>query len=116
MPGRRLLVMPEIKEIPDKELLKRVKTILVLRVVFLTGFVGLIFAFLQNVVYEMPVGSLIVVVGVAYFLSAVYALLLRLNISLRLLSSVQIPGDLLIVGGIISSPGGIASPLSFLYI
>ena len=108
--------MPQIKEIPDKELLKRVKTILVLRVVFLTGFVGLIFAFLQNVVYEMPVGSLSVVVGVAYFLSAVYALLLRLNISLRLLSSIQITGDLLIVGGIIFSTGGIGSPLSFLYI
>ena len=116
LPGRRLLVMPQIKEIPDKELLKRVKTILVLRVVFLTGIVGLIFAFLHNIVYEMPVGPLSVVVGVAYFLSAVYALLLRLNTSLRLLSSIQITGDLLVVGGVIFSTGGIGSPLSFLFI
>ena len=66
--------MLKIKEIPDKELLKRVKTILVLRVVFLTGFVGLIFAFLRNVDYEMPVGHLSVAIGAAYFLSAIYAL------------------------------------------
>ncbi|MGV7220493.1 MAG: two-component system sensor histidine kinase NtrB [Nitrospinales bacterium] len=108
--------MPKIKEIPDKELLKRVKTILVLRVIFLTGFVGLIFAFLRNVEYEMPVGHLSVAVGAAYFLSAVYALLLRLKTSHKLLSSIQISGDLLVVGGIIFSTGGIGSPLSFLFI
>jgi two-component system sensor histidine kinase PilS (NtrC family) len=108
--------MPKLKEIPDEELIKRVKTILVLRVIFLTGFVGLIFAFLRNVEYEMPVGHLSVVVGVAYFLSAVYALLLRLKTSFKFLSSLQITGDMLVVGGIIFSTGGIGSPLSFLFI
>ena len=108
--------MPKTKEIPDKELLKRVKTILVLRVVFLTGFVGLIFAFLRNVDYQMPVGHLSVAVGAAYFLSAVYALLLRLKTNHKLLSSIQIAGDLFVVGGIIFSTGGIGSPLSFLFI
>ena len=108
--------MPKPKENPDEELIKRVKTILVLRVFFLTGFVGLIFAFLRNVDYEMPVGHLSVVVGVAYFLSAVYALLLRLNTSFKFLSSFQIAGDILVVGGIIFSTGGIGSPLSFLFI
>lgn len=108
--------MSQMTENPDKELLVRVKTILVLRVVFLTGFVGLIFAFLRNVIYEMTIGPLSVCLGIAYFFSAIYAFLLRRKINLTILSWLQVVGDLLIVGGIIYSTGGIASPLSFLYL
>lgn len=108
--------MRQTTENLDKELLVRIKTILVLRVVFLTGFVGLIFAFLKNIVYGIPVGPLSATLGAAYFLSAIYALLLRLKINLKLLSSIQVAGDLLVVGGIIFSTGGVGSPLSFLYI
>ncbi|MCH8207518.1 MAG: PAS domain S-box protein [Nitrospinae bacterium] len=108
--------MSQMMENPDKELLVRVKTILVLRVVFLTGFVGLIFAFLRNVIYEMPIGPLSVCLGIAYFLSAIFALLLKLKIRLNILSWMQVVGDLLVVGGIIFATGGITSPLSFLYL
>jgi len=78
--------------------------------------VGLIFAFLRNVLYEMPVGPLSACLGIAYFLSAIFALLLKLKIRLNILSWLQVVGDLLIVGGIIFSTGGITSPLSFLYL
>lgn len=108
--------MSQMMDNPDKELLVRVKTILVLRVVFLTGFVGLIFAFLRNVIYEMPIGPLSSCLGIAYFLSAIYAVFLRLKIRLSILSGMQVVGDLFVVGGIIYSTGGITSPFSFLYL
>ncbi|MBI4390228.1 MAG: hypothetical protein HY580_08615, partial [Nitrospinae bacterium] len=56
-------------EPPDKELQLRIKTIMVLRALFLAGFVILIFLFQKDVSYHAPVGPLSAAIGAAFFLS-----------------------------------------------
>lgn len=104
------------QEYPDKELLLRVKTIMLIRVVFLTGFVALVIAFERNASQETPIIPLSIVVGLAYFLSLSYALLLRWKAPLTSIAWAQVIGDLLIVGGMIYATGGIESPLSFVFL
>lgn len=104
------------QEYPDKELLLRVKTIMVLRVVFLTGFVALAIAFEHNARHETPIIPLSIVLGSAYFLCIVYALMLRMRSPLTLVAWAQVVGDLAAVGGLIYTTGGIESPLSFLFL
>jgi len=102
---------------PDKELQLRVKTIMVLRVVFLTGFVGVIVGFEQRVGLPGPIIPLSVVLAAGYSLCLLYALLFRwLQNYLGLHASVQVVGDLFLVCGLLYATGGIDSPLSFLYI
>ena len=107
--------MTDDKENPDRELLLRIKAILILRVLFLTGFVIMIFLFQQQVPDSLPITPLSITIGIAYFLFLIYALLLKYRISLFLVASIQTAGDLAVVGGVIFSTGGIESPLSFLY-
>jgi len=100
---------------PEEELFLRVKAIMVLRLVFLTGLVALIIPFQQRFEISASIFPLSAVIGLAYFLTAIYALLLkwwrpRLNVAIQML------GDLAIVGGIIYTTGGIHSPFSFLFI
>lgn len=102
-------------ENPDRELLLRIKAILILRVLFLTGFVIMLFVFQQQVPDSVPIVPLSITVGVAYFLFLIYALLLKYRVNLFLTASIQTAGDLAVVGGVIFSTGGIESPLSFLY-
>ncbi|MBI4389653.1 MAG: PAS domain-containing protein, partial [Nitrospinae bacterium] len=92
-----------------------IKTIMVLRALFLAGFVILIFLFQKDVSYHAPVGPLSAAIGAAFFLSMIYALLLKQGRNLFLVASVQVAGDLSVVGGVVYSTGGIESPLSFLY-
>lgn len=100
----------------DQELLVRVKTIMVLRMVFLTGFVGLIITFELNATQNTPIIPLSLVLCIAYLFSLAYALLIRIKLPLNVVAWLQILGDLLIVGGLIFTTGGIESPLSFLYL
>ncbi len=100
---------------PDKELLLRVKTIMVLRVVFLTGFLGLVLTFQQRVGFPGPIFPFKIVLAGAYFFSLIYALLFKVH-RLVMVAAVQMVGDLFIVGGILYTTGGLASPLSFLYL
>ncbi len=104
------------KDYLDKELLLRVKTIMLIRVVFLTGFVALVIAFERNASQETPIIPLSIVVGVAYFLSLSYALLLRWKVHIPAICWAQVFGDLLVVGGMIYATGGIESPLSFVFL
>lgn len=103
------------KDSPDRESLLRIKAILILRVLFLTGFVIMIFIFQQQSLDRVPIVPLSITIGVAYFLSLIYALLLKYWNNLFFVAAIQTMGDLVIVGGIIFSTGGIESPLSFLY-
>ncbi len=108
--------MPPATPKLDHELLVRVKTIMVLRLVFLTGFVFLIIAFERNATREIPTLPLSAVLCTAYFFALLYALLLRFQLSLNLLAWMQVIGDLFIVGGLIYTTGGVESPLSFLFL
>ena len=103
------------KDSPDRESLLRIKAILILRVLFLTGFVIMIFIFQQQSPDRVPIVPLSITIGVAYFLSLIYALLLKYWNNLFFIAAIQATGDLIVVGGIIFSTGGIESPLSFLY-
>ncbi len=108
--------MYEIKSALDKELLLRIRTIMILRVVLLTGFVVLALAFQREGSFPGPIEPLSFVLGSAYFLSLIYALLYLYCEKLQWVASIQVGGDLLVVGGLIYASGGIDSPLSFLYL
>jgi len=105
-----------MRETLDKELLLRVKTIMVLRIVFLTGFVILVIAFERNSLQETPIVPLSAVLCAAYFLALTSALFLRIGMNLLPLAWFQVLGDLCVIGGIIFTTGGVESPLSFLFL
>jgi len=105
-----------IQENPDKELLLRVKTIMVLRIVFLSGFVLLVIGFERNSLQETPIVPLSAVLGTAYFLALLSALSLRMGMNLLSIAWFQVLGDLCVIGGIIFTTGGVESPLSFLFL
>ena len=104
------------RENPDKELLLRVKTIMVLRIVFLTGFLVLVIAFERNSLTETPIVPLSAVLCAAYFLALTSALFLRIRMNLLSIAWLQVMGDLCVIGGIIFATGGVESPLSFLFL
>jgi len=108
--------MSPIRDYPDKELLLRVKTIMVLRIVFLTGFVVLVFLFELGSQQGTPIVPLSATLCAAYFLSLSGALFLRIRVPLQTVALFQVVGDLGVVGGIIFSTGGVESPLSFLFL
>ena len=101
---------------PDRELLLRIKAIMVIRIVFLTGFVSLLIAFERQSNINIPINYLSGVIIAAYVLSISYALFLRSRDNLNLLAWIQVIGDLLVVSGLIFTTGGIESPLSFLFL
>lgn len=101
---------------PDDELRLRIKTIMVIRIVFLTGFVFLLIAFERQSNSKIPIDYLSGVIIAAYALSISYALFFRGRMNLPLLAWIQTIGDLLVVGGLIFTTGGIESPLSFLFL
>jgi two-component system sensor histidine kinase PilS (NtrC family) len=108
--------MNPIRGNPDKELLLRVKTIMVLRIVFLTGFVLLVIAFERNSLQETPIVPLSAVLCAAYFLAMASAIFLRVGMNLLSVAWFQVMGDLCVIGGIIFTTGGVESPLSFLFL
>jgi len=108
--------MNPMQDNPDKELLLRVKTIMVLRIVFLTGFVLLVIAFERNSLQETPIVPLSAVLCAAYFLALASALFMRIGMNLLSVAWFQVLGDLCVIGGIIFTTGGVESPLSFLFL
>lgn len=99
----------------DQELEQRVRRIMLLRVLFLIGFVALLLAFQERLGITAPIGPLCMVIGMGFFLSLVYAVLFRF-LTLTEIASLQVAGDLLLVGGILFTTGGIDSPISFLFL
>jgi two-component system, NtrC family, sensor histidine kinase PilS len=107
--------MPETREHFDKELQHRLKTVMVLRVVFLTGFVVLLLIMGSRIQFTAPLAPLTAVLCSGYLLSIIYALFFNIwKPSFN--ASVQVIGDLFLVAGIIYTTGGTESPLSFLFL
>jgi len=99
----------------DQELEQRVRRIMLLRVFFLTGFVGLLLTFQERLGITAPIEPLCMIIGIGFFMSLVYAVLFRF-LTLTENASLQVAGDLLLVGGILFTTGGIDSPISFLFL
>ena len=99
----------------DQELEQRVRRIMLLRVFFLTGFVILLLVFQERLGITAPIKPLCMVIGMGFFMSFVYAVLFRF-LTLTENASLQVAGDLLLVGGILFTTGGIDSPISFLFL
>jgi two-component system, NtrC family, sensor histidine kinase PilS len=99
----------------DKESEQRIKRIMLLRVFFLTGFVGLLLTFQERLGITAPIGPLCIVIGIGFFLSLLHALLFKF-LPLIVTASSQVVGDLFMVGGILYTTGGIDSPISFLFL
>ena len=86
-----------------------------MRVFFLTGFVGLLLTFQERLGITAPIEPLCMAIGAGFFMSLVYAVLFRF-LTLTENASLQVSGDLLLVGGILFTTGGIDSPISFLFL
>jgi two-component system, NtrC family, sensor histidine kinase PilS len=99
----------------DQELAQRVRRIMLLRVFFLTGFVGLVLTFQERLGITAPIGPLCMAIGAGFFMSLIYAVLFKF-LTLTENASLQVVGDLLLVGGILFTTGGIDSPISFLFL
>jgi two-component system, NtrC family, sensor histidine kinase PilS len=99
----------------DQELEQRVRRIMLLRVFFLTGFVALLLVFQERLGITAPIKPLCMVIGMGFFMSFVYAVFFRF-LTLTENASLQVAGDLLLVGGILFTTGGIDSPISFLFL
>ena len=99
----------------DQELEQRVRRIMLLRVFFLIGFLGLLLTFQERLGITAPIGPLCMVIGIGFFMSLIYAVLFRV-LTLTENASLQVAGDLSLVGGILFTTGGIDSPISFLFL
>ncbi len=98
----------------QQEFLRRIKALMLLRVLVLTGFLGAIVVFqsdlgLPNII---PISTLI---ATTYVLTLVYAIVLKRVRNLTLFCYIQIAADVLIEGGVIFITGGIDSPFSILF-
>ena len=102
-------------ENPDQEIRQRLKTVMVIRVVFLTGFVALLLLLGSRIEFSASTVPLTAVICAGYLLTILYALFFKIwNSSFA--ASIQVIGDLLLVGGILFTTGGTESPLSFLFL
>lgn len=99
----------------DQELEQRIRRIMLLRVLFLTGFVVLLLVFQERLGITAPIKPLCMVIGMGFLMSIVYAVLFKF-LTLTENASLQVAGDLLLVGGILFTTGGIDSPISFLFL
>lgn len=106
---------PIKNNLDEEELGQRLKTIMVLRMALLTGFVALLSALALRLSFSAPIGPLTAVICSGYLLCILYALVFKIwKPSLQ--ASIQVIGDLFLVGGIIYTTGGTQSPVSFLFL
>ncbi len=100
----------------EKDLLFKIKVLMVLRVVIITIFLGAVVIF-QYQVGQLPlILPITILITVTYLLTILYALLFGLIKNLRIFCYIQTIGDLLVETGVIYITGGIESPFFFLYI
>ncbi|MBI5748570.1 MAG: PAS domain S-box protein [Nitrospinae bacterium] len=99
-----------------RELLFKIKSLMVLRVVVISVFLGTI------VIFQIRSGQLpfilpvTILIATTYLLTIIYSILLKLIKNLKFLCYLQLIGDLLVESGVIYISGGIESPFPFLYI
>ena len=99
-----------------RELLFKIKSLMVLRVVVISVFLGTIIIFKiksGQIPFIVPVTILI---ATTYLLTIIYSVLLKLINNLRFLCYLQLIGDILVETGVIYISGGIESPFAFLFI
>ena len=99
-----------------RELLFKIKSLMVLRVVVISVFLGTIIIFKiksGQIPFIVPVTILI---ATTYLLTIIYSVLLKLIKNLRFLCYLQLIGDILVETGVIYISGGIESPFAFLFI
>ena len=99
-----------------RELLFKIKSLMVLRVVVISVFLGTIIIFKiksGQIPFIVPVTILI---ATTYLLTIIYSILLILIKNLKFLCYLQLIGDLLVESSVIYISGGIESPFPFLYI
>ena len=102
--------------IMSNELLFKIKSLMVLRVVVISVFLGTIIIFKiksGQIPFIVPVTILI---ATTYLLTIIYSVLLKLINNLRFLCYLQLIGDILVETGVIYISGGIESPFAFLFI
>jgi len=100
----------------SNELLFKIKSLMVLRVVVISVFLGTIIIFKiksGQIPFIVPVTILI---ATTYLLTIIYSVLLKLINNLRFLCYLQLIGDILVETGVIYISGGIESPFAFLFI
>ncbi len=100
----------------NRDLLFKIKILMILRVVIITIFLGAVVIF-QRQVGQLPfILPITILIAVTYLLTIFYALLFALIKNLRVFCYIQTIGDLLVETGVIYITGGIESPFFFLYI
>ncbi|MBI3813581.1 MAG: PAS domain S-box protein [Nitrospinae bacterium] len=99
-----------------KELLFKIKSLMVLRVLIISIFLGTIIIF-QIKSGQLPlIVPVTILIAATYLLTIVYSLLLLFIKNLKFLCYLQLIGDLMVESGVIYISGGIESPFPFLYI
>jgi two-component system sensor histidine kinase PilS (NtrC family) len=99
----------------NKDLLSKLKFLLLARVVVITVFMGGLFLVSPKAEFTLSLKWIVSLIIFTYFLTIIYSVALTRVKNLYLFSYIQILGDLLIETGIIFWTGGIESPFSFLY-
>ena len=99
----------------DQELEQRVRRIMLLTVLFLIGFVARLLVFQERLRITAPIKPLYMVIAMGFFMSLIYAILFK-YLTLTKNDSIQVVGNLFLVGGLLFSTGGIDSPISFLFL
>ncbi|MBI4640072.1 MAG: PAS domain S-box protein, partial [Candidatus Tectomicrobia bacterium] len=100
----------------DSELLPKMKTLMILRVIVITTLLGGVIFFQMTVGQSPAILPVTILIATTYFLTIVYALSLYRVKQLRFFCYLQIGADLFIETGIIYTTGGVESIFSFLYI
>jgi len=99
-----------------KELLFKIKSLMVLRALIISIFLGTIIIF-QIKSGQLPlIIPVTILIAATYLLTIVYSLLFLFIKNLKFLCYLQLIGDLLVESGVIYISGGIESPFPFLYI
>ena len=76
---------------------------------------ALLLVFQERLGITAPIKPLCMVIAMGFFMSLVYAILFK-YLTLMKNASIQVVGDLFLVGGILFTTGGIDSPISFLFL
>lgn len=105
-----------VEDLKGKEILKKLKILMILRIVMVTLFLvsSIIFQIRLGRYSEVPAFYLLVIA--VYLISIVYALLLNRVYNLEFFAYIQIIGDLITETFLVYITGGIDSSFSFTYI
>lgn len=99
----------------EKDLLARIKVLMLLRVIIITIFLGSVIVFQQKIGGKLHLSSVVTLTIITYTLTLIYSIILPHIKNLRRFCYIQIVADFFVESGVIYVTGGIESPLSFLF-